>query len=212
MRAGKKIRTSQGKRGWNGTSAPPRMRRPFRRARGTVDGFWFLTVPLIVRHQHAAFNPGDPEMSAEVGKVERADGARDYKEVNLIRPGQQDGYIADRVIFKANPEIGDSRAPILGMVIHQLLPARGMVGRLLGIRHLACQAGQDDCQKKRDSFIERASPNQAEFCSTQDYQHLGEQNPGSGSFLRKKAPPHSSCSWGSRRRFLSRARLRSDKN
>ena len=123
----RKFAPPQRTRGWNGTSAPSRTRRASKRDRGTVDGFWFLRVPLIVRHQHTAFNPGDPEMSAEVGKVQRADGARNYKEINLVRPGQQDDYIADRVIFKANPEIGDSRAPILGMVIHQLLPACGMV-------------------------------------------------------------------------------------
>jgi len=84
-------------------------------------------MSLIVGNHHSAFDPGNSEMSAEVGKVQRADGARNYKEINLVRPGQQDGYIADRVIFKANPEIGDSRAPILGMVIHQLLPACRMV-------------------------------------------------------------------------------------
>ena len=110
----RKFAPPQRTRGWNGTSAPSRTRRASKRDRGTVDGFWFLRVPLIVRHQHTAFNPGDPEMSAEVGKVQRADGARNYKEINLVRPGQQDDYIADRVIFKANQRSVTPGPPSLG--------------------------------------------------------------------------------------------------
>src|SRR5712671_3444833 len=81
-------------------------------------------MSLIIRHYHSACDLRNTEMSGEVRKVKGADGPGNHDEVNLIRPGQKNCDITNRIVLPADPEIAHTLAFSLIMLIHEPFPAR----------------------------------------------------------------------------------------
>src|SRR5215469_3222783 len=87
----------------------------------------FLGVVLVIGHGHTAFDLWNAEVSSEMNQVQRTDRAGNDDEVDRVVFGEQDGDIADCIVFEANPKPGASQSAALLVIIYQLFPALGLI-------------------------------------------------------------------------------------
>src|SRR5690242_16444184 len=78
----------------------------------------------------SGFDLGNAKVSAQMRKVEWADGSRDFDERDLSRPGEKDSDVADSFVLPMNPKIGGTGQAIAVALVDQLHPS----GRVVLVR------------------------------------------------------------------------------